>query len=41
VSEIKFYQFDRLKVLNPIHKAAEPAVAKLKAYRELVLSIAN
>jgi hypothetical protein len=41
VSEVKFYQFDKLKVVNPMSKTAKPAMAKLKAYRELVLSTAN
>lgn len=36
VSGVRFYQFDKLKVLNRMRKAAKPAVAKLKAYREIV-----
>jgi hypothetical protein len=39
---VKFYQFDKLKVLNRMRKAAKPAVAKLKVYRESVTSsVAN
>ncbi|MFQ3218019.1 MAG: hypothetical protein ACI96W_000359 [Paraglaciecola sp.] len=36
VQGVKFYQFDKLKVLNRMRKAAKPAVAKLKTYRDFV-----
>ena len=32
VSGVRFYQIDKLKVLNRMRKAAKPAVAKLKAF---------
>lgn len=33
VSDVKFYQLAKLKILNRMRKAAKPAMAKLKAYR--------
>ncbi|WJG07803.1 NAD(P)-binding protein [Aliiglaciecola sp. LCG003] len=41
VSEVRFYQLDKLKVLNRMRKAAKPAIAKLKVYRELIASSTN
>ncbi|MFT6898603.1 MAG: hypothetical protein ACJA13_003027 [Paraglaciecola sp.] len=40
VRGVRFYQFEKLKILNRMRKAAKPAVAKLKAYRALA-SAAN
>ena len=34
VSNVKFYEFSKLKILNRMRKAAKPAIMKLKAYRE-------
>ncbi|MBE1299232.1 MAG: NAD(P)/FAD-dependent oxidoreductase [Alteromonadaceae bacterium] len=33
VASVKFYEFEKLKVLNRMRKAAKPAIAKLKQYR--------
>lgn len=32
IKSVRFYQLDKLKILNRMRKAAKPAVAKLKAY---------
>jgi hypothetical protein len=32
---VRFYEFDKLKVLNRMRKAAKPAIAKLKTYRQV------
>jgi len=34
MSQVKFYEFAKLKILNRMRKAARPAVAQLKAYRK-------
>jgi hypothetical protein len=34
VNNVRFYQLDKLKILNRMRKTAKPAIAKLKAYRE-------
>jgi len=34
VNNVRFYQLDKLKILNRMRKAAKPAIIKLKAYRE-------
>jgi hypothetical protein len=38
VSEVKFYELDKLKVLNRMRKAAKPAISKLKVYQARVAS---
>jgi hypothetical protein len=32
---VRFYEFDKLKILNRMRKAARPAVTKLKSYRQV------
>ena len=33
MSEVRFYELDKLKIMNRMRKAAKPAIAKLKTYR--------
>ncbi|MGO4893347.1 NAD(P)-binding protein [Flavobacterium sp. W21_SRS_FM6] len=38
---VKFYHFEKLKILNRMRNAAKPAITKLKIYRELLSSTKN
>lgn len=41
VAGVKFYEFENLKILNRMRKAAKPAIAKLKKYKAQLESEAN
>jgi hypothetical protein len=36
MSDVRFYELDKLKIMNRMRKAAKPAVAKLKTYRSQI-----
>jgi hypothetical protein len=41
VRSVKFYQLDKLRILNRMRKAAKPAIAKLKIYRDVLAAAAS
>ncbi len=38
MSQVKFYEISKLKIMNRMRLAAKPAISKLKAYREQITS---